>query len=99
MALDYYGEQPTSVYSPQDVFYCVAVLSNASSESTVQAVWTAVRVEGLSPDQVIGQAELSTRSGTLHFELSNSDPWPTGDYAVNLYLNGAPDRTLEFTVR
>jgi hypothetical protein len=99
MARDYYGEQTTSVYNPEDIFYCVASLTSSPGESVVQAVWTAVNAEGVEPDQMIDQIELTTKSGTLHFELSNAGPWPAGSYKVDLYLNGVLDRTVEFIVQ
>jgi hypothetical protein len=43
----------------------------------------------LVPDQI---------DATMDFKLENDQPWPVGKYKVDLYLDGALDRTLEFTV-
>jgi len=99
MAQDYNGEQPTSIFGQQDTFYCIARLENSGAESAVRAVWTAISGEGVEPNTPIDQVELATRSGALHFELSNAGPWPVGVYQVELYLNGELDRTLEFIVQ
>jgi hypothetical protein len=99
MARDPEGEQPTTVFGPNDVFYCVVDLANAPDDTTVRAEWTAVNVEGVDPNTAIDQTELTTGSGELNFELSNTSPWPSGAYKVDLYLNGELDRTLEFTVQ
>jgi hypothetical protein len=99
MARDPEGEQPTTVFGPNDVFYCVVDLANAPDDTTVRAEWTAVNVEGVDPNTAIDQTELTTGSGELNFELSNTSAWPSGAYKVDLYLNGELDRTLEFTVQ
>ncbi len=99
MARDNEGKDPTTVFSPTDVFYCVADLNNAPNDTKVRASWTAVDVQGQNPNTSIDQKEITTGSGTLHFQLSNSSPWPTGKYKVDLYLNDKLDQTLEFSVQ
>jgi hypothetical protein len=99
MARDYEGNDPTQIFGQEDTFYCVADLQNAPDDTAVRAVWTAVSVEGEDPDTFIDQSELTTGSGTLHFELSNDGLWPVGTYKVELYLNDQLEETLEFEVQ
>ena len=99
MARDEAGNDPTTVFAPTDVFYCVGELQNAPDDTTIKAVWIATQVEGVSPDFLIGEKELTTGSSAFHFQLSNDAPWPAGKYRVELYLNGDLDTTLEFEVR
>lgn len=99
MARDYDGNQPTTVFAPDETFYCVVELANAPDDTTVKASWTAVEVEGVEPNLFIDETELTTGSGTLHFELSNDNLWPTGKYKVDLYLDGKLERTLDFEVQ
>jgi hypothetical protein len=99
MARDYEGTQRTTTFGPSEVFYCVAELKNAPDDTTVKASWTAVSVEGVEPNTFIDETAVTSGSGSLHFELSNSSLWPTGQYKVDLYLNDELDRTLEFEVR
>jgi hypothetical protein len=99
MARDYDGNEPTNVFTQEDIFYCVVELANAPEDTTVKASWIAVEVEDVEPNTFIDETELSTGSGTLHFELSNNGLWPFGKYAVQLYLNGELQQTLEFTVQ
>ena len=89
----------TSVFSPQDTFYVLVDLANAPDDTTVKAAWTAVEAEGVEPNFFIDEAEITSGSNTLTFNLSNDSPWPTGKYKVDLYLNGELDRTLEFEVQ
>jgi hypothetical protein len=99
MAHDYDGNEPTTVYDGRATFYCIAELANAPDDTTVKAVWTAVQVDGVAPDTFIDEYELTTGSGTVHFELSNNQLWPRGKYKVDLYLNDELDQTLEFEVQ
>jgi hypothetical protein len=99
MARDYEGTQRTTTFGPSEVFYCVAELKNAPDDTTVKASWTAVSVEGVEPNTFIDETAVTSGSGSLHFELSNSSLWPNGQYKVDLYLNDELDRTLEFEVR
>jgi hypothetical protein len=99
MSRDDSGTELTSVFGPNDVFYCIVDLVNASDDTTVKASWTAVDVQGENPDTFIDEAEITQGSGTITFNLTNSNPWPVGKYKVDLYLNGNLDQTLEFEVQ
>jgi hypothetical protein len=99
MARDSEGNALTSVFSPQENFYCVLELANAPDDTSIKAIWTAVDVAGSEPDTLIDESEITTGSGSVYFELSNSSPWPPGQYKVDIYLNGELDRTLEFQVQ
>lgn len=98
-ARDYEGTDPTNVFDQDDTFYCVVELANAPDETEVKASWVAAEVEGVEPNTFIDEAELSTGSGSVHFELSNNGLWPAGKYEVQIYLNDELERTLEFTVQ
>lgn len=99
MARDPDGAQPTTVFVPEETFYCVVELANAPEDTTVKASWVAVEAEGADPNLLIDESELTSGSGSLYFELSNTNLWPVGKYKVDLYLNGELDRTLEFEVQ
>jgi hypothetical protein len=103
MAYDSDGTQVTATFSPSDIFYAVADVSNAPQGTVVKAVWTAVDVvdteAGLEfQEQTLEISEEEEFSGTIYFELSNDDIWPSGRYSVNLYLNDAPVQSIEFDV-
>ncbi len=99
LARDAAGEEPTTVFAPEDIFYCIVDLANAPDDTKVRATWTAVDVEGSPPNTFIDETALTTGSGQLNFDLSNVTPWPSGKYQVALYLNDELDQTLEFEVR
>ena len=99
MAKDSEGETPTTVFEQDDVFYAIVLLSNAPDDTTVKASWVAVEAEGVDPNMTIDEVELTSDSGSFHFDLSNDKLWPVGTYKVDLYLNGELDRSLDFEVQ
>lgn len=98
LSTDEAGAQSTTAFSPQDVFYLTVGLANAPDDTTVKAVWTAVDAAGAAANTVLDDAELTSGSATLTFDLKNDQPWPAGSYKVDLYLNDKLDRTLDFKV-
>lgn len=104
MAFDQDGNNPATVYEPFDVFYVVGDLKNAPAGTVVEAKWLASQIEGYEPGELIYQQEISdfteeSFSGTIYFQLSNDNGWPTGDYEVQLYLNGNYVQTVSFSVQ
>lgn len=102
MAYDEDGEQVTSIYLPDDVFYAVADIKNAPQGTVVKAVWVAVDVPDLEEDAEIPEQTLDiteeSYTGTIYFQLSNDFLWPAGTYRVDVYLNDTLAQALEFSV-
>jgi hypothetical protein len=99
MATDETGRTRVTTYSPFDMFYAIVDLRNAPDTTNIKAVWTAVNVEGITPNEVLNETTLTTPSGLLNFRLSLTEPWPPGEYKVDIYLNDKLDKTLKFEVR
>ncbi len=94
------GTGNTSVFSPDQIFYCIVKVANAPEDTTLKAVWTAVDVEGADPNFSLDEVEITTETNdTFTFNLSNQGPWPVGKYKVEIFLNGKLDQTLEFQVQ
>ena len=102
-AFDEDAAQPTSVFGPNDAIYVVADLSNAPVGTAVNSKWYYVSVEGMDPNALIDEADLSIDqdnfSGTVHFFFPAGSDWPLGTYAVELYLNGELIQTVNFSVQ
>ena len=98
MSKDEAGAQITTTFGPEDVFYLKVSLANAPDDTRVKAAWTAVDAEGAEPNTPLDDVELTSGSATLTFDLENTNPWPAGDYKVDIYLNGTLDRSLSFRV-
>lgn len=100
MAYDSAGTQRTSVYGPEDVFYAIVDLANASDSTEVRAVWTAVNVDGEAANTLIDEVSIQSGDALLTFDLANTGMlWPNGAYKVDLYLNGELETTLNFQVQ
>jgi hypothetical protein len=103
MALDESGENPTTVFSPSDVFYVVGDLKNAPAGTVVEAKWLAVQIEGYDPGELIYEQSINdftdkSFSGSIYFQLSNDNGWPVGDYKADVYLNGTFVQSVPFSV-
>lgn len=98
MASDPDGAQPNTVFRPEETFYNIVQLADAPADTRLKAVWYVVSAEGMAPNSVLDQAEISGGSGQYYFELTNQSPWTAGSYKVEIYLNDVLDRTLEFQV-
>jgi serine protease Do len=98
LSTDEAGAQRSTAFGPDDVVYLTVGLANAPDDTKVKAVWTAVDAEGAAANTVLDDAELTSGSATLTFDLKNDNPWPAGSYKVDLYLNDKLDRTLTFGV-
>lgn len=97
-ARDEEGNDPTTVFAQDDVFYAVIELENAPDDTALKAVWTAVEADDTEPDFMIDEVEITAGSGSVNFNLTNDKLWPVGNYKVDIYLNDELDRTLEFEV-
>ena len=99
MSTDEAGDQRTSVFAQDQIFYVQVDLQNAPDDTTLKAVWTAVDVQDTDPNLVITETEFVTGSGMINFNLSNDSLWPTGTYKVDIYMNGELATTVTFTVQ
>ena len=72
LASDEQGSQLTSVFTPQDDFYLLGELADAADQTKLKAAWTAVNIEGYTPDTAIDSAELTTGNGPFLFTLKKT---------------------------
>jgi hypothetical protein len=101
MAADGDGAQPTTAFAQDAIFYAIVDLANASDETTVKAVWVAVKAEDVEPEFVIDETTLTSGDAILTFSLENAPDtlWPLGQYRVDIYLNDELDTSLAFEVQ
>lgn len=99
LARDEAGQQATTQFAPGDTFYLVGDLSNAPDDTKLKAVWTVLEADGVDPNTVIQERELTAPSGPFWFSLSQeSGLWPAGRYKAELFLNDELNQSLEFQV-
>lgn len=101
MALDENDTQSVSSYAPDaPAFYCYFDLKNAPDDTVVKGVWTLISADGYDPNQEIDSVEMTGGDDTYYFSLGGStDPWPVGQYKIDLYLNDELVQTINFDVR
>jgi hypothetical protein len=94
------GSGNFTTFSGDQTFYCVVKVANAPEDTTLKAVWTAVDVEGIDPNFMISEFELTTETeNEFTFNLQNDQLWPVGTYKVEIFMNGTLEKTLEFDVQ
>jgi len=102
MAKDNNGEpgDPTTSYEPSDrTVHCVAHLNKAKAGTEVKFVWKAVDVSGIKSGEIT-TVDYTTKSfeNKVHAHLTKPADWPSGSYKVEVYINGALDKTVSYTV-
>ncbi|MBE2220819.1 MAG: trypsin-like peptidase domain-containing protein [Anaerolineae bacterium] len=93
------GSRSTTVFGPTDTFYLIAD-ADGPENTSAKATWTAVNAENVDPNYLIDEVEQTyTGSNTLTFDLKSDNPWPVGEYKVDLSLNGEPVQSVTFRVQ
>jgi hypothetical protein len=94
------GDAVTNFKPSDNPQRAVVKLSEIESGTRVKAVWTAVNAGG-EKNQKILEKEVETDSmmNQANFSLSLPNPFPTGDYKVEIYLNGKLSKTVNYKVQ
>jgi hypothetical protein len=85
----------TTTFNPKDSIYA-AVSTTGSGNATIAAKWTYQDGQTVKEDS---KTIAPTGPATTSFEISKPDGWPTGNYKVEITLNGQPAGTKEFSVK
>ena len=93
------GETTTTFATGDRTIHCVADLNKAKAGTQVKFVWKAVDVAG-SKNEEIKTIDYSTKSfeNKVHGHLTLPYDWPKGTYEVDVYINGALDKTIKYTI-
>jgi len=93
-------ESETSTFAPgDDTIHCVINLNKARKGTTVKFSWKAVDVSGV-PSGEFKSIDYTTNSfeNIVHAHLTRTTDWPKGTYEVEVEINGAFDKSVQFTV-
>ena len=93
-------ETATTTFAPGDAtIHCVINLNKARKGTTVKFSWKAVDVSGV-PNGEFKSIDYTTNSfeNIVHAHLTRPTDWPKGTYEVAVEINGALDKTIQFTV-
>lgn len=104
VARDQDGTQLSTTFSSTDTIYVVSDLSNGVAGNVVTSKWTVVSVEGYDPGFVVDEVDLTLDedqlSYTVYFYFEPPEGgWPFGTYQVEVFFNGAPVNTVQFTIQ
>ena len=86
----------TTVFAPNDTMYVAVVTANATPSSTLKTMVT------FQDGQVVDSSTQTVQAGpssVTEFHLVKPGGWPTGDYTVEITLDGQSVGTRRLTVR
>lgn len=88
---------PKTKFAPSDhIIHLIVTVDNAAPGTTVGAKWSASDQN----NRLLFEADaaLDPMNTTADFALTSANDWRPGKYQVVLYLNGKPERSIDFTV-
>jgi hypothetical protein len=94
------GKATTSFSSTDHTVYCVAELNKLAKGTQVKFSWIAVDVQGEDKGSKIKDVDYTTGSleNIVKAHLTLPQDWPTGQYKVEVYINGDLDQSINYTV-
>ena len=101
------GFDPVKSLKPNDTVAVLVFLSEAKVGTKVKAVWTIVDAGGEQDKKILEKkTELTAEAikgveeaNRINFSLVPDDPFPVGDYKVDIYLNGELAKTVPFKIK
>lgn len=102
MAKDDNGKagEATDTFAPDDhTVYAKVTLNKAKSGTQVRFVWVAADVDG-DTNKELKSLDYTTKAfeNLVNGHLTWPIDWPKGKYRVEVYINGALDKTADYTV-
>lgn len=99
---DYEPISPTTVYTTNaPSFYVTFEVGDIPADSVAEGVWIAEDVQGITKDYEIDTSRVTLQPNWVgYFALdAGGEPWPTGTYRVDMYLNSKFQETHKFSVQ
>lgn len=87
--------EKTDSFRPSDTFYVSVRTEGSANNATLKARWL------FQNSQLVNEAEQTIvphGSAVTEFHVSKPDPWPSGDYKVEVSINGSAPVTKTFKV-
>jgi len=94
------GESTTGFEPSDRTIHCVINLNKAKDGTKIRFVWIASDATGLSKNEMIKSIDYTTQGAEdfVHGHLTAPKDWPTGDYRVEVYVDGVLDKTIEYKI-
>ena len=82
------------------VIHCIAELNQAQAGTLVRFVWKTVSV-GSSQNEAFKTVDYTTKAGEsrVHGNLSLPNDWPRGTYKVEIYINNALAKSVNYSIQ
>ena len=98
--------EPVKSFKPSDTFGVLVKLSEAKNGTHVKAVWIIVDAGGMENKKIFEKEVVITpeaikgvkEPSRIDFTLTHNNPYPTGDYKTEIYLNDELAETVEFKI-
>jgi hypothetical protein len=87
--------EKTDSFRPSDTFYVSVRAEGSANNATLKARWL------FQNSQLVNESEQTIvphGSAVTEFHISKPDPWPSGDYKVEVSINGSPPVSKTFKV-
>ena len=98
--------EPVKSFKPTDIFAVIVQLTEVKTATKVKGVWTIVDAGGMK-DKKLLEKEVTISPETnkkveaknrVDFSLTHDNPYPAGDYKMEVYLNDELAETVEFKI-
>ena len=97
---------PVDNFKTTDTFGVLVKLSGSKVGTKVKGIWTAVDAGGMKDKKIFEKEVIFTEEAMkkvkekdrVDFTLSHDNPYPTGDYKFDVYLNGELADSIEFSI-
>ena len=86
----------STTFAAKDVIYAAIDTENAAKDVVLNAKWSFQDGQTVHEETTTISPE---GNATTNFKFSNSNPWPVGKYKVELSLNGASAKTVDFEIK
>lgn len=99
LATDDTGDTRVTSYTPDQPFFAIVEIENPGPNTVLKADWYAVDVPNIDPNYQIDDVSIAADGNTVFtFDLTGTDPWPLGEYRVDLYIDDVKFHTINFEV-
>jgi len=101
MAKDSEGTNRTNVFAPDDDFFVFFDVSGIEAGTNFESRWYVLDLEGQDPNTPVQTISYPYEEGVgnIYFQLTSDDPWPAGNYKVEIYMNGTKVGEQAFSVQ
>ncbi len=87
---------PSDTFAPTDTIYASVATSGMSQSATLRANWTYQDGQTVNESS---QTIAPNGDAVTTFHIAKPDGWPTGDYKVEISLNGNVAQSKGFTIK